>query len=160
MSNIQALQHSARTAVAAVVSLAAARLFRLPEAYWAAVTTLIVMQSTLGAAVMVSGRRLIGTILGAGLGALFATFFGANLVAFGAGIFALGILCTWVSTLHPKLPDYLERSTYRFGGIAFIIVMLVTRYNSPWVAALHRIAEISIGILAGLVMTLLWPDRV
>jgi uncharacterized membrane protein YccC len=44
--NRQALVHSVRTAVAATVSLLVARLFRLPEAYWAAITTLIVMQST------------------------------------------------------------------------------------------------------------------
>src|SRR6267378_7237494 len=42
--------HSARTAVAAVVSVAAARLVRLPEAYWAPVTTLVITQSSLGAA--------------------------------------------------------------------------------------------------------------
>ena len=159
LSNMQSLQHSARTAVAAVVSLAAARLFRLPEAYWAAVTTLIVMQSTLGAAVTVSARRFIGTVLGASLGALLATLFGTNIVAFGVGIFVLGVLCAWLAKLNPKLPEYLERSTYRFGGIALVIVMLVVRYNSPWVAALHRIAEIAIGILAGLVMTLIWPER-
>ena len=118
------------------------------------------MQSTLGAALTVSVRRFIGTALGAGLGALLATFFGANLVAFGSGIFVLGVLCMWIAKLHPKLPEYLERSTYRFGGIALIIVMLVVKYNSPWVVALHRIAEISIGILVGLVMTLIWPERV
>lgn len=35
----QALEHSARTAVAAVVSVLAARLFGLPEAYWAALSS-------------------------------------------------------------------------------------------------------------------------
>jgi len=40
--------HIARTTIAAIVSLIVARLFRLPEAYWAAITTLVVMQSTLG----------------------------------------------------------------------------------------------------------------
>ena len=42
----RALAHSARTAVAAVLSLVVARALRLPEAYWATVTTLIIMQST------------------------------------------------------------------------------------------------------------------
>jgi hypothetical protein len=36
------LLHSARTAVVAVVSLLVARLFRLPEAYWTPVTTLVI----------------------------------------------------------------------------------------------------------------------
>jgi hypothetical protein len=45
--------HSLRTAVAAVVSVAVARLARLPEAYWAPVTTLVIAQSSLGAALAV-----------------------------------------------------------------------------------------------------------
>jgi uncharacterized membrane protein YccC len=49
--------HAARTAIAAVASLLVARLFRLPEAYWAAIATMIAMQSTLGAAWTVSRDR-------------------------------------------------------------------------------------------------------
>ncbi len=42
--------HAARTAAAAAISLEIAYLLRLPEPYWATITTLIVMQSTLGPA--------------------------------------------------------------------------------------------------------------
>jgi len=62
--NPSTLEHSARTAVAAVVSLLVARLFRLPEAYWASISTLIVMQSTLGAALPISAQRFAGTAMG------------------------------------------------------------------------------------------------
>jgi uncharacterized membrane protein YccC len=68
LMNRQALRHQARTAVAAMISYAVARVFRLREAYWAAVTTLIVMQSDLEAALTVSVRRFTGTALGACLG--------------------------------------------------------------------------------------------
>jgi uncharacterized membrane protein YccC len=153
------LQHSARVAVAAVLSLLTARVLGLPEAYWAAVTTLIVMQSTLGAAITVSVRRFIGTALGAGLGALLATWFGSNVLAFGAGIFLLGIICALLGLFHKRLTEYLDRSAYRFGGVAVAIVMLVVRNNPAWIAALHRFIEVSIGIGVGLVLTLLWPER-
>ena len=43
--NLPSVIHSIRTAIAATVSLAVARLFGLPEAYWAAIATLVVMQS-------------------------------------------------------------------------------------------------------------------
>ena len=46
--------HSARTAVAAVASVLVARLFRLPEAYWAPIATIVITQSSLGAALKVS----------------------------------------------------------------------------------------------------------
>jgi uncharacterized membrane protein YccC len=65
--------HSARTAVAAVVSLLVAQLFRLPEAYWAPITTLVITQSSLGAALTVSWQRLVGTALGAVVGAIVAS---------------------------------------------------------------------------------------
>ena len=43
-------RHATRTAVAAMASLLVARLFQLPEAYWAPITTIVIEQSSLGAA--------------------------------------------------------------------------------------------------------------
>jgi uncharacterized membrane protein YccC len=68
--NGQSLEHLARTTVAAMLSLYLANLFKLPESYWAPITTLIVMQSTLGDTLNVSGQRLAGTAMGAVAGAL------------------------------------------------------------------------------------------
>jgi uncharacterized membrane protein YccC len=107
--------HVVRTTVAAVVSLLVARLFKLPESYWAAITTLLVMQSTLGAAFTVSWHRFVGTAIGAAAGALFATYFGLNAGIFGMGIFILGIICAVLR---------LDRVAYRFAGITLAITML------------------------------------
>jgi uncharacterized membrane protein YgaE (UPF0421/DUF939 family) len=43
--------------VAALASLLVARLFRVPEAYWAPITTSVITQSSLGAALAVSWQR-------------------------------------------------------------------------------------------------------
>lgn len=146
----QEVVHAARTAVAAMVSLESARLFRLPEAYWAAITTMIVMQSTLGAALTVSEQRLAGTALGCAAGALVATYFPASAFLFSAGVFVLGIFCALVG---------LDRNAYRFAGITLAIVMLVERSRPAWVTAAHRFVEVSIGIAVGLALTALWPER-
>jgi uncharacterized membrane protein YccC len=45
----------------------------MPESYWAAVSTIIVTQSTLGAAWAASRTRFVGTALGAALGGLLAS---------------------------------------------------------------------------------------
>jgi fusaric acid resistance family protein len=66
--NPPSLVLAARTAVAAVVSYLIARLFRLPEAYWAPISTVIGMGSTLGAALPVSVQHFAGTAIGAGVG--------------------------------------------------------------------------------------------
>src|SRR2546428_5190869 len=71
------LVHSVRTAIACVASLLVARLFRLPEAYWAPITTMVITQSSLGAAFAVSWQRFVGTFLGAAVGAIVGGFFWA-----------------------------------------------------------------------------------
>lgn len=140
--------HAAQTAVAAVVSLLVARLFRLPEAYWAAITTLIVMQSSFGAAWNLSKQRFAGTALGAIAGALLSGYVGSNVWVFGAGVFVLGVIC---ALLH------IHRSAYRYAGITLAIVMLVARAQPAWIIAVHRFFEISVGIAVGLVLTAVWP---
>jgi uncharacterized membrane protein YccC len=155
----RALEHAARTTVAAVASLLVARLCRLPEAYWAVITTLVVMQSTLGTALLISTRRLAGTALGAAMGALLATYFGPNVLAFGAGLFLLGVICAALGQAYRPLHEHLDRTAYRFAGITLAITMLIVRPNAVWIVAVHRFIEVSIGIAVGLIMTVLWPER-
>ena len=56
--NLPSITHGIRTAVAATVSVIIARLVQMPEAYWAAIATLVVLQSTLGATLTLSVREL------------------------------------------------------------------------------------------------------
>jgi uncharacterized membrane protein YgaE (UPF0421/DUF939 family) len=144
------LVHSARTAVAAIVSVLTARLFRLPESYWAPITTLVITQSSLGAALAVSGQRFFGTALGALVGAIVASLFGLHLLVFGISVFLLGLICAVVRV---------ERTAYRFGGITLAIVLLIPRTGPAWQIALHRFAEVSIGIGVALVFAAVWPER-
>lgn len=141
--------HSVRTAVVAVASLLAARLFRLPQMYWAPITTLVITQSSLGAALTVSGQRLVGTVLGAVVGGIVASYFGPHMLVFGACVFLLGLLCAVVRS---------GRSAYRFGGVTLAIVLLVPRTAPAWQVALHRFAEVSIGIVVALIFALVWPE--
>lgn len=141
--------HAARTTVAALISLLVARLFKLPESYWAAITTLVVMQSTLGAAFTVSWHRFVGTAIGAAAGALFATYFGSNAAIFALGIFILGIVCALLG---------LDKAAYRFAGITLAITMLVSHTEAAWTVAVHRFIEVSLGIAVALVLTAIWPQ--
>lgn len=145
----QVVEDAARTALAAVVSFLVAQLLRMPEAYWAAISTIIVMQSTLGAALTVSWQRFAGTVLGAGTGALLATYFHSNLAAFGIGVFALGLIAGMLQL----------SSAYRFAGVTLAITMLIPRDRPAWIAAEHRLTEVSVGIAVALVLTAAWPER-
>ena len=95
--NLPSITHAIRTAVAATVSVVIARLVQMPEAYWAAIATLVVMQSTLGATLTLSIERIAATLVGASVGALEANFFRANLGAFAVAIFLISIAVDRVS---------------------------------------------------------------
>jgi uncharacterized membrane protein YccC len=90
--NLPSLTHAIRTAIAATVSVILARLVQMPEAYWAAIATLVVMQSTLGATLTLSIERIVATAVGASAGAIEVNYFGANLVAFALAIVFIGLL--------------------------------------------------------------------
>ena len=145
-----ALLHSARTAVAAMASLLIARCCRLPETYWAPITTLVVTQSSLRETASISGERFIGTALGAIAGVIFASRYGSSFIMFGISVFILGLLTS---------APHLGRTAYRFAAITLAIVMLVPSTDSPRRIALHRFVEVCIGIGVALVLTVFWPER-
>lgn len=148
--NLPSVIHSVRTAIAATASLAVARLFGLPEAYWASIATLVVMQSTLGATLLISIERIAATAVGAVTGALLASYFTGNLLLFAATIFALGLLCAAFR---------MEKSAYRYASVTLAIIVLIPRSNAAWIVAVHRFFEVSVGILVALAVTAVWPEH-
>ena len=142
------LVHASRNAIAAIASLALARVVGLPEPYWACITTFVVLQAKLGPTFRVSWQRLAGTALGATLGALLSVYLGPRLLAFGAGVFGIGLIC---AMLH--LDD-----SYRLANITLAIVMLIVRSESPGLVAVHRFLEVAIGIGVALAVTAVWEE--
>lgn len=135
------------SALAAVVSYLIARLFRLPEAYWAPMSTLIVMQLTLRAAFPIAVQYVVGTAVGAAVGAATDIYFHTSVGAFGTAVVLVGLLCVALR---------IERSAFRYASITLVIVMLVPRSTSGRLVALHRFLEVSIGIAVGLALFAVW----
>ena len=148
--NLPSIRHSVRTALAATASVIVARLVQMPEAYWAAIATLVVMQSSLGATLTLSIERVVATALGASVGAVEANYFGANLAAFMLAIFFVGLL---------SFGFRLEKTAYRYASVTLTIIVLIPRTNPAWIVALHRFIEVSVGIIVALVVVALWPER-
>src|SRR5467141_1168763 len=147
---LPSLSHALRTAVAATLSVVIARLVGMPEAYWAAIATLVIMQSTLGATLTLSIERIIATAVGASVGALEANFFGANLVAFALAIFLVGLL---------SIAFRLEKTGYRYASVTLTIIVLMPRSAAPWMIAVHRFIEVSVGIIVALAVVAVWPEH-
>jgi uncharacterized membrane protein YgaE (UPF0421/DUF939 family) len=132
--------------MAAVVSMLLARALKLPEFYWAPISTIVILLSTINPMTL-AWQRFAGTAVGAVLGALIVSFFRPSWMVYGIGIFICGILSA-VLRLH---------SAYRFAGITLTIVLLITHERSPWIVASHRFVEVSLGIAVALLVTMIWP---
>jgi uncharacterized membrane protein YgaE (UPF0421/DUF939 family) len=141
------IAHVVLSALAAMVSYVIARLFHLPEAYWAPMSALIVMQLTLRAAFPIAIQYVVGTAMGAAVGAVSDIYFHTSIWALGFAILLVGSLCVALR---------IERSAFRYANITLVIVMLVPRSTSARLVALHRFFEVSIGIAVGLVLFALW----
>jgi uncharacterized membrane protein YgaE (UPF0421/DUF939 family) len=142
------LLDAARTTVAAVASLLLARTLKLPEYYWAPISAIVIIQSTLNPRA-VAWQRFAGTALGAAVGALIATFFPANALVYAAAIFLCGALCSLLRL----------RSAYRFAAITLSIILLIAHQRPAWIVASHRFVEVSLGIAVALAVAQLWPSR-
>ena len=140
------VMHSARTAIAAVVSTLLARsVLRLPEFYWAPVSTVVILLS--GANPMkLAWQRFAGTALGAVMGALIATYFTHTLAVYAVGIFISGIVSSLLRI----------GAAFRFAGITLTIVLLVPYTHPTWIVAFHRFVEVSLGIAVALLVTVIW----
>jgi uncharacterized membrane protein YgaE (UPF0421/DUF939 family) len=142
------LLDAARTTLAAVASLLLARLLKLPEFYWAPISAIVIIQSTIDPRTL-AWQRFAGTALGAVLGALIATFFPASALVYATAIFLCGVLCALLRF----------RGAYRFAAITLSIILLITHARPAWIVASHRFVEVSLGIAVALVLSEVWPSR-
>ncbi len=145
--NLDIFIDSLRTAVATLISLFLARLLKLPEYYWAPISTIVIMQSSIHP-LQGAWQRFVGTALGAVLGAVFATLIGRTSLIYAIGVFLCGILAA----------VFRSWSAYRITAITFTLVVLISR-GTAWVFAVHRFLEVSLGIAVALVATLVWQRK-
>jgi uncharacterized membrane protein YgaE (UPF0421/DUF939 family) len=148
--NLPSIAHAVRTTIAATLSVLLARLVRMPEAYWGVIATIVVMQSPLNSTLPLAIQRIVASALGALFGAVESTYFDANLIAFAIAIFVLGLV---------SLVFRLERVGYSYAGITLAIIVLIPRAEAPWIAAVHRFAEVSLGILVALIVVAVWREE-
>ena len=141
-----AVLDAVRTTVAAVSAFLLARLLKLPEYYWAPISTIVVVQSTIPP-LMLGWQRFLGTALGAVVGVALATFFSPSALVYGLGILLCGMLA-WLLRVG---------GAYRFAAITLSIILLIPRTRAPWLVGWHRFLEVSLGIAVALVLTIVWP---
>ena len=148
MRLLSRLKHPAKTALAATVSLIAYQGLHLSHGYWAVISAVIVMESNLGRSMLASASRLVGTAIGAAVGAVVYFTLGRSPPAFFLAI------CI---TLYICVAARLEGSM-RLAGVTTSIVMLIGE-ESAWRAGLDRFADVALGVIAAVSVSLIWPSR-
>jgi len=143
------LIQAGKTTLAAVLSWWLARLFAVRDGYWGSISAIIVLQSNVGATVTASRDRIIGTVIGAGVGFAFSLMqplWLSYMLALLVAMIACGLL-------------ELKNSS-RLAGVTITIVMLVHHEGAKWGLAFDRVIEVLLGIVVALaVTTLVVPYR-
>jgi uncharacterized membrane protein YccC len=128
---------SLRITVAGLIAYALGELLGVKQVYWAVLTSVIVMQASVGGSVKATIDRLVGTVAGALWGAVL-----------GAAIPHPGPLATaglLVLALVPLAALVAWWPSYRVAPVTAIIVLLVPHGDAgPVQAAIERLIEIAL----------------
>lgn len=146
------VKHGVKTGLACLLAYYTALLVGLPYGFWAAVTTVIVMQFHVADSMQMSWYRLAGTAVGAVIGMLAILMFPETPWWTGVGLFATTGFCAYMTRYNEK---------FRMAAITVVIVFL-TSLGAPdrLVFTLQRVLEISIGVCSAFgVSLLLWPVK-
>lgn len=120
--------------------------------YWAAITSVVVCQSEVGATLIASRDRLIGTVIGVLIGWATVLVWHRNVAVFGAAVVVTMVLCS--------LSGF--KAAGRLAGVAVCIVVLVPHNGTAASQiAMSRFLEVTFGICIALAMTaLFYPKKV
>ena len=137
-ANAAALRLSLRMTVAGLLAYVLAKLFTLPQGYWAVFSAIIIMQASVGGSVKATIDRVIGTIGGAVAGGTVGYLFPhESVLSLGVALVIALAPLTWVAALRPS---------YRIAPLTAVIVLLTpgAQQLGPLDSAFYRIFEITL----------------
>lgn len=147
-------KNAALTALATALCYWITLALGLRAGYWALITCIVVMQSEVGATLLASRDRLIGTAIGALTGwaaelAWRGPHAGVEVIVLSAAVCIAIAIC---NILHLA-------SAGRLAGVTVVIVFLLHGLEPAWSTALSRFFEVSLGVLVALGTTAVFYPR-
>nr|WP_287410720.1 FUSC family protein [Pseudodesulfovibrio sp.] len=146
------IRHGIKVGVASVLAYVVSGFVGVPYAYWAVITTVIVMQVHVADSIHMCLYRFTGTAIGAGMGILLILIFPATPMYTLMGIFVGTGVCAYLTRYNVR---------FRMAAITVAIVYLTSLTDEHRILfTLSRVAEIGVGVsCAFLVSVILWPRR-
>lgn len=146
------VRHGVKVGVASVLAYVLSSLVGLPYAYWAVITTVIVMQMHVADSIRMSVYRFTGTALGAGFGIVLILLLPPEPPYTQIGIFIGSGVCAYLTRYNAR---------FRMAAITLSIVFLTSLGEEARIQfTLFRVAEIGVGVLCAFIVSVgLWPNR-
>ena len=121
----------------------------LPEAFWAIITAIVVMQTDFSHTLSSGRDRTVATLIGAAVGVALIALRQLGLPTWP--LLAVGLVpLAWLTAVAPNL---------RLACTTLVIVLLVPADGDPYLRALFRVADILFGVLACVVASVVvFPD--
>jgi uncharacterized membrane protein YccC len=138
-----------RTTLAGLITFTLSHLFELPHSYWAVLTSVIIMQESVGGSLKATLDRMLGTVAGA--------IWGVSVTLAIPHHETLMLGLTLAVALAPLALLAALKPSYRVAPVTAIIVLLTTAgvEVAPMRYAVDRVLEIGLGCLVGFAVSLL-----
>jgi uncharacterized membrane protein YgaE (UPF0421/DUF939 family) len=131
-----------KTAIAVVISILISRGLNMEYPFYAAIASIISMQSSVENSFKAGRNRMLGTIVGAFVGYLCALISPGNPFLTGIGIVCVIYFC--------NLFNWKESSS--IAGVVFCVIMLNLKGNSPILYSINRIIDTFVGIIVAIMV--------
>lgn len=137
-----------RVTIAGTLAFAITKALNLPQGYWAAITAVVIMQASVGGSLKAAIERFMGTLAGAVYGAVIAAFIPHS----SPWTLAVSI----VIALFPLALLAAIKPSFRVAPVTSLIMLLPPTGQAigPLAAAIDRVAEITLGNVVGVVVSL------
>jgi uncharacterized membrane protein YccC len=142
------LKLALRVTIAGTLAYAVTKFFALPQGYWAVITSVVIVQASVGGSLKAAIERFSGTLAGAIYGGLIAA-----LVPHGS---PLSLALAIVLALFPLALLAAVKPAFRVAPITSLIMLLPPTGQAigPLASAIDRVLEITLGNIVGVVVSL------
>ncbi|PVE22316.1 FUSC family protein [Microvirga sp. KLBC 81] len=142
------LKLALRVTIAGTLAFAITKIFNLPQGYWAAITAVVIMQASVGGSLKAAVERFMGTLAGA--------IYGGAVAALVPHDSPLSLAGAIAAALFPLALLAAVKPSFRVAPVTSLIMLLPPTGQAigPLAAAIDRVAEITLGNIVGVVVSL------
>lgn len=131
-----------KTAIAVSVCVSVSKLLNLEYPFYAAIATVISMQSSVSESFIVGRNRLFGTLIGAVFGLIGSLISPGNAILCGIGVIVVIYLCNFLKW----------SKAVTIACVVFLVIMTNMDGRNPWIFSINRFIDTFLGIAVAVII--------